>query len=237
MTTLPLTSSYSTSASICLTWFSSAWQLFKKAPFSLFGLLILLFVVSGLFQMLPAPTGIFVSKWIAPMLMAVMWPLLDQLSRNEKLSIRGLKDYSGWTKLPVYGVILLLPFFIQLGVAIIMLGNTTATDLLIFGQLGDVQPIHVALIFASASPLALLLMFVPAFLLLKRNSIISSLTNGITMVIRAWQPMLVLLIINTSVLFSAPYTAALSVIMFGPFLLCVNYQAFQYLLTNDKDSA
>ena len=59
-------------------WLKEGWGLFKKAPFKLFLLMTLFAIVPGLVQLLPAPTGLTVSKWLAPMLMATVWPLNNQ---------------------------------------------------------------------------------------------------------------------------------------------------------------
>ena len=224
--TQTLTNKTNSSLTLLNQWFSKGWALFLNAPFKIFGCLLAIIVVSGLFQILPAPIGLLVSKWVGAMLLAAVWPMIDQLAKTQRFSFKGLSAYPGWKYLPLVAIALMLPFVLQIGVASIMLGND-GLQLTLFGEIGSATPLHVASIFASSAPLVILLTFVPACLLLSGDSPVSAIRNSIKMVLSAWQPMLVLLILNAVVLFLAPFTFVLSALLLGPLLVCVNYCAYQ----------
>ena len=209
-------------------WLSQGWTLFTQAPLKLFFTLLALMVIAGLFQLLPAPTGLLVSKWVGACFAALIWPMLDQLAKTGTFSFKGLLAYSGWKYVPLIGLVLMVPFVFQVGVATAMLGNA-GFNLIIFGEIAAVTPWQVACIFASSAPLMVLLMFVPAILLLEHTSPKDALSKGVKMVLTAWQPMVGLMIINAVVLFLAPFTFALSAILLSPLLVCANYQAYQSL--------
>jgi len=228
MTTIILPNQTHATFSILGQWFLSGWKLFLSVPFKLFGSCLAIMVTAGLFQLLPAPMGILASKWVGAMLGAAFWPVLDQLSKTRRLSFTGLSTYSGWRGLPLIGLITMLPFAFQLYLAQLMLGEQ-GIQLVMFGQIGDATQLHIASIFAAAAPIAMFLAFAPAFLLLGHSTVIKAVKNGMRMAVRAWKPMLVLMLINAFVLFLAPYTIALSALLLGPLLVCVNYAAFQAL--------
>lgn len=228
--TQTLTDKTNSNLTLLIQWFSKGWALFLNAPFKIFGCLFAVMVVSGLFQILPAPIGLLVSKWVGAMLIAAVWPMIDQLTKTQRFSFKGLSAYSGWKYLPLVALVLMLPFALQIGVASIMLGND-GLQLTLFGEIGSATRLHIAVIFASSAPLIILLNFVPACLLLGGDAPVSAITNSVKMVLRAWQPMLVLLIVNALVLFLAPFTFVLSALLVGPLLVCVNYCAYQSLQT------
>jgi hypothetical protein len=43
-------------------WCKLAFQLFRKAPFTMIGLCLAIMIIAGAFQMLPAPYGVVISK-------------------------------------------------------------------------------------------------------------------------------------------------------------------------------
>ena len=96
-------------------------------------------------------------------------------------------------------------------------------------NLVDVPAWKVGLMMGSATPINLLLLFVPMLLILKHRSIPASFTNSIAAVVGAYKPMLIIgaLIFLTVAL--APYTFALSGLVFGPIVSCMCFVAYQRL--------
>jgi len=228
MTTTTLSHQTNSTISLLSQWFAQGSKLFLKSPLKLFASLIAIIIVTGLLQILPAPIGIFVSKWIGAILGAALWPLLNALDKEDHFSFKGLANYTGWQYLPLLAFVLIVPFVFQIGVATIMLGEQ-GLALILYGQIGDATAFEVGLLFASAAPLSILLMFVPACLLLGGESVTKSVTKGVSMVLKTWQAMLALTVLNALVLFLAPFTLVLSVVLMGPLLICVNYSAYQSL--------
>ncbi|WJG08904.1 hypothetical protein [Aliiglaciecola sp. LCG003] len=226
MTTITL--SNQTNTTLFTQWVSSGWKLFLHAPIKLFFGLLAMMIVAGLFQVLPAPYGLLISKWVGACFAALLWPILDQLATSGRFSFKGLSAYSGWKYVPTIALVLMLPFVFQVGVATAMLGND-GFNLIIFGEIAAITPLQVASIFASSAPLLVLLMFVPALLMLNQESPTNALIKGLKMVLNAWQPMLLFVIINAVILFLAPYTFALSAVFLTPLLICINYCAYQSL--------
>ena len=97
-------------------WLKEGWGLFKKAPFKLFLLMTLFAILPGLVQLLPAPIGLTLSKWLAPMLMATVWPLLFNLNSNQGFSFRHNTTWAKWGRVAVWSVVGILLALVQLAV-------------------------------------------------------------------------------------------------------------------------
>ncbi|MCC2616759.1 hypothetical protein LJ739_10945 [Aestuariibacter halophilus] len=216
-------------------WLKKGWQLFTNAPFSLFGLLMTLLIIEGGLQLLPAPMGVLLSKLMMAGLMASLWPLLHNLSTNGRLSFASLRQYSGWHRIPLLCLPLLLPFIVQLAVAASLLGRD-GLDLLLFAVPVDIAAYQLAMIFAAGAPVSLLLMFAPARILLANDSVGTALRASVSAVLRAWRPLSVVLLINVIVLALVPYTFLLSALLLSPWLMCVHYQAYRGIFSNQKET-
>lgn len=210
-------------------WSSTATQVFRKAPFKIFTLSIAMMVVAGLFQVLPAPYGVVISKFIGAMLIPLFWLMLDQLFLSGKFSFASLKTYSGYRKLPAVAIVLMLPALFQLLTANLLLSDA-GTELILYGAIDNVTALDVAIIFASAAPIMTLLMFVPALVFVQQKSTIAAVKSSISMVCNAGMSMLLILVLNALVLFTAPYTFALSGVILGPWLACLNYAAYVHIV-------
>lgn len=232
--TVNLTNTFIPTSSVFV-WLKAGWSLFISAPIKLFLLLIAFMVVGGLFQLLPAPWGIVLSKWIGAGVMALIWPVVYALSITGKFSIKAIAAHNAWGRLSILSLILLIPTCIQLLCAYLMLG-TSGLHFFIGGEMIDVTAIQVGVIFASAAPVLVLLTFVPALLLLQDKSVMASVTMGINLTIQAWRPMFILMLITALMLFLAPLTVMLSALVIGPILVCVNYKAYEHLMANTKDT-
>ena len=217
-------------------WLTQGWSLFLKAPFTLFVFMLGALIIEGIVQQIPAPLGVVVSKLIMAILMASIWPLLDQIHNTGSYSLRGFAAFKGWVKLPALSLLLVTPAFIQILVAMALLGRD-GLDLIVFGKMIDISALQISIIFSSATPFIILFAFVPAYVLLKNESSVGALRKGIAMVFSAWRPLSVILVINIIVISAVPYTFLLSAILLGPWLACVNYAAFQNLINHPRVDA
>ncbi|MFA3791069.1 hypothetical protein AB6T38_08115 [Aliiglaciecola sp. SL4] len=214
-----------------LSWINQGLNLWLRAPFKLFFLLLASIIIEGVIQLVPAPVGMILSKLVMVMLIASLWPVLDLISQHKSCSLQSIRTYNGWAKLPLLSLLLLLPTVMQVLTAIAILGGS-GIDLLVYGQMVDVTPVQLSIIFASATPFSILLMFIPAYLLLENESIGTSVKKGLSLALQAWQPLTVVFIINLLAIMAVPFTLLLSAILLGPWLLCINYVAFKNLTDN-----
>lgn len=235
MTTITLASQQVSTISLLTQWLFGGWQLFAKSPFKLFGYLLAAIVIEGLFQLLPSPVGMFVSKWAMAIIVAALWPLVDQLAKTGRFTFKSLFKYSGWKKMEILAVVLILPFVLQIFTALLLLGSQ-AIPLMLDAQMGSTEVFELGIILASAAPLSTLFVFAPALILLDNQALKTSLTLSISMILSVWPAMLILCLINALLLFLAPFTFLLSALLLSPLLICVNYQAYQYLRTKNKDA-
>ena len=209
-------------------WCKLAFQLFRKAPFTMIGLSLAIMIIAGVFQILPAPYGVVISKIIGAMLIPLLWIVMDQVSEHGSFKFASLKQYTGYVKLPLLAVVMLLPTIAQVITAAIMLGEQ-GVDLILFGVIATTSPLQVAIIFAAAAPIMLIFMFAPAFVLLKQQRVIAATKNSIKIVLKTFSLMLPILLLNAFVLFLAPFTLVLSAIILGPWLGCLTYVAYKKL--------
>ncbi|MBU2878319.1 MULTISPECIES: hypothetical protein [Alteromonadaceae] len=232
MNTATLKMHEKTTPSQSFIWLKQGLNLCLKAPFKIFFLMLATIIIEGLFQLLPAPFGVITSKLVMAILIASLWPVLDQISLHKSFTFKSLRLYTGWSKLPLLSLLLLLPTAAQVLTAVAMLGSS-GLELLFYAQMVDVTPAQLSIIFASATPVSILLMFVPAYLLLENKNIPTSINNGIRLALRAWKPLTVVFAINLLAIMAVPFTFLLSALLLGPWLLCINYVAFKDL-TNDQ---
>lgn len=232
MNTVTLTvdadATHTPAASESFVWLKEGWQLFAKKPFTLFGFVITLLIVEGLFQLLPGPPGMVISKFAMVMLAASIWPMLDNINKNGTFSFKGIASYNGWSGLPALSLVLLVPFMVQVLVAFLLLGGN-GIDLFLNGSVQSVSQIQVAVIFASATPVSMAIVFLPACALLTNTSAKNAVVKGLQLSRQAWRPLTVLMLLNGVALFAAPFTFALSAVVFSPLLMCANYCAFKRL--------
>ncbi|GAC16509.1 hypothetical protein [Aliiglaciecola lipolytica] len=231
MNTATLLMNQKTTSSQSILWLKHGLSLCLKAPFKIFFLLLATIIIEGLFQLLPAPIGVITSKLVMVMLIASLWPVLDQISKHRTFTFKSLRLYTGWSKLPLLSLFMLLPTVAQVLTAIGLLGSS-GIDLLLYAQMVDVTPVQLSIIFASATPVSILLMFVPAYLLLDNKNVQTAIGNGVRLVLRAWKPLTVVFAINLLAIIAVPFTFLLSALLLGPLLLCINYVAFIDLTQN-----
>jgi hypothetical protein len=209
-------------------WFKLAFQLFRKAPFTMIGLSLAIMIIAGVFQVFPAPYGVVMSKIVGAMLIPLLWIVMDQVSEHGRFKFASLTQYTGYVKLPLLAVVMLLPTIAQVITAAIMLGEQ-GVDLMLFGIIATTTALQIAIIFASAAPIMLIFMFAPAFVLLKQQSVIAAIKNSMKMVLKTFSLMLPILLLNAFVLFLAPFTLTLSAVILGPWLGCLTYVAYKEL--------
>jgi hypothetical protein len=192
------------------------------------GLSLAIMIIAGVFQILPAPYGVVISKIIGAMLIPLLWIVMDQVSEHGSFKFASLNQYTGYVKLPLLAVVMLVPTLAQVITAAIMLGEQ-GVDLMLFGVIATTSPLQVAIVFAAAAPIMLIFMFAPAFVLLKQQRVIAATKNSIKIVLKTFSLMLPILLLNAFVLFLAPFTLALSAIILGPWLGCLTYVAYKKL--------
>ncbi len=212
-------------------WLKSGWQLFRRAPIRLFGLLILVFAVEALLQWFVPTVGIPVSKWVVGGLTSLFWLVLVELNESGRLeparALRGVGD-----KLPALAglaVVVLLAYAMQVACATLLLGPQ-AIDLLVFADLTEAPSLSSAqlgLILASGIPLATLFMFAAPLLLIDRLPLKDALISSVRLVLRHAFAMTLLALLMIALIALGPFTFFLSVLLTGPWLLCVGFAAYQ----------
>jgi len=232
MTTITTAISSSIPFSRSLVWFRQGWHLMRQAPVKLFFLMLVPLIVEGVFQLLPEPYGMVVSKWAMAFMVAALWPILNTLATEHAFSLRAV-FCRGWSKMALLAIVLTLPAATQLWTATLLLGDD-GIALLLYGQMVTVTALQLGIIFAAATPLMLLLGFAPARVLLANDTIVNAIQSSIVAVTRAWRPMLVLAILHSVVLLLAPLTLVVSAIITAPWLACVSYQAYADLFNSHK---
>ncbi|WP_286256841.1 hypothetical protein [Pseudoalteromonas apostichopi] len=208
-------------------WLKEGWGLFKKAPFKLFLLMTLFAILPGLVQLLPAPIGLTLSKWLAPMLMATVWPLLFNLNSNQGFSFRHNTTWAKWGRVAVWSVVGILLALVQLAVGSTLIGSEQLSALL-SGQFVDVERWRVGVMFVSIVPMNMLLIFVVPLLLLSNSSLSAAVKESLATVLRVIKPLSVLCLINMLVTFAAPYSL-LPMLLMGPVLACTFFCAYNRL--------
>ncbi|MDO6721118.1 hypothetical protein Q4575_17035 [Psychrosphaera sp. 1_MG-2023] len=234
MTTITQTYNDTIPTSRSLVWFKQGWQLMKQAPFKLFLFLFSFLIIEGVIQMLPAPYSVVVSKWAMALMAASTWPLLQHLAKHQRFSLKAI-FCSGWGKMLGLAIVLILPSVMQLWTANALLG-ADGLALLIYGTMVEVTQLQLGIIFASATPVMLFLSFASARVLLADDSISAAIRASVQAVIRAWRPMLVIMMVNAVLLLLVPFTFVLSALLTGPWLACVTYQAYCELFDNDSNT-
>lgn len=218
-------------------WFKDGWQLFKQAPIKIFSVMTLFAILPGLLQLLPSPFGLMLSKWVGPMLLGVVCLILNNLFCGRGFSVRSqsvgytsiLKQWGRFALWSLSGVLLAS---IQFQVGSILIGSDNMSASLM-GDYTNVALWQAGVIFASTTPIAMLLSFVPMLLILQGQSLYRAFRQSVFCVIRAWKPMSVLMLLSIIVVFSVPYTGALSALLVGPYMTCVTFIAYKQLF---KDS-
>ena len=205
-------------------WLKEGWGLFKKAPFKLFLLMTLFAILPGLVQLLPAPIGLTLSKWLAPMLMATVWPLLFNLNSNQGFTFRHNTTWAKWGRVAVWSVVGILLALVQLAVGSTLIGSEQLSALL-SGQFVDVERWRVGVMFVSIVPMNMLLIFVVPLLLLSNSSLSAAVKESLATALRVIKPLSVLCLINMLVTFAAPYSL-LPMLLMGPVLACTFFCAY-----------
>lgn len=227
----PQNKEHTTSFGQGVSWLVQGWQLMLNAPFKLFGFALLPMIAAGIVQMLPHALAIPTSKWLATMVMAGMWPLLSKLDSDKQFSMKAIFRAHGWGRMAILALLMLMVFAMQCAFAVMLIGPD-ALNLLLFGQMIPVTQVELGLIFASGIPFILLMYFAPAEVLLNSSGVYSAIKTSLSLVLSAWKPISVLLIVNTLVTFLTPFTFLLSVVLLGPWLMCSGYQAYRDLAFN-----
>ena len=209
------------------TWLKEGWQLFIKAPFKLLGLSFVTLFAAGLIQALAGPIGLGISKWVGPLLAAVMWLAIANLAENNKLRLSG-GTLRSWTNVALWSLTGPVIAWIQFQIGAMLMGADSVAALA-KGVVVDVPAWKVGLMMGSATPINLLLLFVPMLLILKHRSIPVSFTNSIATVVGAYKPMLIIGVMIFLTVALAPYTFALSGLVFGPIVSCMCFVAYQRL--------
>ena len=216
-------------------WLAQGARVYRNAPISLTLTSLVLMIIGGLVQGLPAPYGMFASKWLSAGLITLLWPLTWHVLQNGKFSMRSLKQYSGYRYLPALGVLMMLPFASQVVFGALAFG-APGVDLVLYQDMTNFSRIHVASVLMASAPLGLLMSFIPAYVLIKQASLKTATVEGIKLAFRAIKPLSLLMLLNMALMFSVPYTFVLSAILVGPLLFCVNVVAFNYLISEDTQT-
>jgi hypothetical protein len=212
-------------------WLVGGWRLFLRAPARLIGLMVLLFAVEVLVQAGIPSLGIPVSKWVMGVLGGVCWLALDQLDTGGRLRLFDAFRRVGrrWPALMLLALISPFVYLLQVAVGRLVLGPGVI-DLLVFASPDAgvaASAWEMGLIFSAGIPFSTLLMFAPPLLLIEGMSAGRSLVASVRLVLRHAVPMGLLALLTMTLVFMAPATFLLSVLLTGPWLLCVGLVAFR----------
>ncbi|MBO7922490.1 hypothetical protein J5X92_09705 [Alteromonas sp. K632G] len=205
-------------------WFKQGWQLFKQAPFSLFALMLSPLIIEGLLQLLAGPVALVLSKWIMVPVIGATWLCIHNLATKGKVWSFSAISNASWGKFLLISPLLLLPFLSQLMFSWLLLGSS-GVDLLLFQQFIDISAHTLGLIFSSAVPLIMLLLFVAPLMLIAKRSFKQSMTTTFSIVSAQPISFAILFALNTLVIYFAPHTFGLSVLLASPVLACIHYGA------------
>lgn len=205
-------------------WITQGWTLFKQAPLSLIVLMLYPLVIEGVIQLLPAPTSMILSKWIMVPATAIVWLLVHNLMQTGQLFSLSVIKQTHWKRFILISPILMAPFVCQLAFTWILLGDA-GINLILFGQHIEVSTNTLGLIFASALPLSMLLVFITPLMLINQLSFTSSLLTSIRFIATHWGSFSLLVILNMLVVYSALLTFGLSVLLLSPLITCILYAA------------
>ncbi|MBZ2162866.1 hypothetical protein [Alteromonas stellipolaris] len=212
-------------------WFKQGWQLFKQAPFSLFALMLTPLIIEGLLQLLAGPIALVLSKWIMVPVIGATWLCIHNLATKGKVWSFSAISNASWGKFLLISPLLLLPFLSQLMFSWLLLGSS-GVDLLLFQQFIDVSAYTLGLIFSSAVPLIMLLLFVAPLMLIAKRSFKQSMTTTFSIVSAQPTSFAILFALNTLVIYFAPHTFGLSVLLASPVLACIHYGAVKAHLSH-----
>lgn len=220
-------------------WLIEGWRLFCRAPFRLFGLLLLLFAVEMVVQIAIPLVGIPVSKLLVGMLSGVCWLALLQLhscGRLRPLQAIG-RVGNKWPPLVGLAFVQLLTYLVQVGVGRLVLGPG-AVELLVLAQATNDEiagEFQLGFILAAGVPLSTLVMFAAPLLLIERQSLGEALITSIRLCFRHALPISMLASLTMLLVFVAPASYLLPVLLLGPWLLCVGLVAYLDIGLRTKD--
>jgi len=219
-------------------WLAGGWRLFRRAPLRLFGLMLLLFTIEGLTQWFVPLVGIPFSKWLVGILSSVLWLVLVQVNDCGQLRLgRAFRGVGGqWPAVAGLAGVLMLAYAMQVACAYLIMGPA-AIDLLVFaeassapsGTAPSLNQFQLALVLSSGIPLSTLLMFAAPLVLIQRQRLIQALGFSVRMVVQNLTAMTLLALLMITLIFLVPFTFMLSVLLTGPWLICVSFVAFQTL--------
>lgn len=210
-------------------WFKQGWQLFMQAPFSLFALMLSPLIIEGLLQLLAGPIALVLSKWIMVPVIGATWLCIHNLAKKGKVWSFSAISNASWGKFLLISPLLLLPFLSQLLFSWVLLGSS-GVDLLLFQQFIDISAHTLGLIFSSAVPFIMLFLFVAPLMLIAKRSLKQSMTTTFSIVSAQPTSFAILFALNTLVIYFAPHTFGLSVLLASPVLACIHYGAVKPLL-------
>ena len=215
-------------------WLQQGWQLFKQAPFSLFVLMLSPLIIEGIIQLLPAqlipdpllaaPMSIMLSKWIMVPVIGATWLCIHNLATKGKVWSFSAISNASWGKFLLISPLLLLPFLSQLLFSWVLLGSN-GVDLLLFQELIDISAHTLGLLFSSAVPFIMLFLFVAPLMLIAKRTFKQSMATTFSIVSAQPSAFAMLAALNTLVIYFAPHTFGLSVLLACPVLACIHYGA------------
>lgn len=210
-------------------WMKSGWTLYKKAPVKLTLITMLFVLVPAVFQALPAPFGVTFSKWLGPLLMALVWPIMHNIAKDNKFSFKHNATWAKWGRLALWslsGIVFMALHFAFAGLLI----EGEQLNSLLAGQAVDVAPWRVGSTFAFMTLVQMPFMFVGVQILIANKSIMRAVKDSVSSIVPAYKPMALLTLIAMLIAFLAPYTAVLSALLLGPILTCCLFSAYKQLI-------
>lgn len=223
-----------------MNWLVGGWRLFLRAPVRLTGLMVLLFAVEAMVQLAFPLAAMPVSKWVLGLLGGVCWLALDQLDTGGQLRLFHAFRRVGkqWPSLAGLALLSVVVYLLQVGFGWLILGPGAVEMLVFSNPTAGVTPssFEMGLIFSAAIPLSTLLMFATPLLLIEGMSAGRAIATGVRLAVQYAVPMGLLAVLTMTLVFLAPATLLLSVLLTGPWLLCVGLAAFRRIAQPPREA-
>ena len=101
---------------------------FYKSTFQIIGAFFCYFICRGLIQALAGPIGLGISKWVGPLLAAVMWLAIANLAETNKLRLSG-GTLRSWTNVALWSLTGPVIAWIQFQIGAMLMGADSVAAL------------------------------------------------------------------------------------------------------------
>ncbi|CAN5295173.1 hypothetical protein BH09PSE6_BH09PSE6_14890 [soil metagenome] len=220
-----------------ISWYSGAWELFKKQPLMFIVLLVLWFVIAIVASFIPL-IGPLALALVTPVFMAGMLISVDAISRGEELEVghlfAGFKTEAG--SLMIIGAIML---GLQIAVMIVMaivgmvfgfgLGAMISGSQSGLGAAAGISSMFVILLLVVVLyvPINAALWFAPALVVFNKVAPVEAMKTSLLAVFRNIVPFIVFAVVTMVASLVASIPLGLGWFVLGPVLLAILYVSYR----------